>query len=167
MKKNTKRIGIVGAGVIALAGTGVAFAAFTGTGTFSAHGATGQMTTLTGTGTIDKALFPGTCENVTITFANPNPQAAMVDTSNVSVLLNNLSSSNPLVKLSPANAHLESSDYSFTVPASDGTNDGTNTITIENAACLSQSADNAAAGKAVTVSGQVPFKLIPSTEYKG
>ena len=161
MKKNTKRAGIVGGVVATLVGGGVAFAAFTGTGTFTAAGQVAQAPKeLTGTGTVGE-LYPGGCADVQVTFSNPNDHAATVEPTRASMLLTSLAITGDKVVRNP-NAVLPAGATSFTVPKG-----GQNTITVAKAVCLSGSATNDNAGEAVSVSATVPFTFANDTDYKG
>jgi len=172
MKKNTKRIGIVGAGVLALAGTGVAYAAFTSSGSFSASGSVAkapQALTASATGSGIEELYPGRCSDVTVSFHNPNDHNASVDmlalaSGSVSATLDgapsNLLVFNPHIGDAGVTQGM-ANPFTFTVPAG-----GDAAFTVPNLLCLSDKATNDVAGKTAAVSGTVPFKYAVESEYK-
>jgi hypothetical protein len=169
MKKNTKRVAIVGGMVATLVGGGVAFAAFTSTGAFQASGVVHDApVSLTADGGSIGTLYPGGCSDVTVTFGNPNDHAAKVDLTRLNTGSINLSSSlGSLVALNPdlgavLTSAVQSAASTFTVPAGQDAS-----FTVPNLVCLSKNATNDAAGKAVTLSGTVPFVLATDSEYAG
>ena len=169
MKKNTKRVGIIGTAVVALAGTGVAFAAFTSTGAFQASGAVhdAPIQLTAGGGSID-TLYPGGCSDVTVTFVNPNDHDAKIDLSriNTSTLAFTANDGGKAVinpNIVSILSGLQGAAGSFVVPA----NGNTASFTVPNMVCLSKTAVNTDAAAPIALSGTVPFVLATDSEYNG
>lgn len=79
--KNIKRAGLVTASATTLVVGGIAFAAWTSTGTATGTVTAGQQTALTGEdGANPVALFPTQSKDVTITFTNENSYPVLVKT---------------------------------------------------------------------------------------
>jgi len=173
MKKNTKRLGIVGGVVTALVGGGVAFAAFTSSSAFNATGQVAdapQNLTASATGSSIEQLYPGRCSDVTVSFHNPNDHDASVNfealgSGSVSAVLNGVSSSllvlNPHIGDAGVTAGM-ANPFTFVVPAGSDA-----AFTVPNLLCLSQHATNDVAGQTATLSGTVPFKYATEDEYAG
>lgn len=172
MKKNTKRAAVVGGVVAVVVGGGVAFAAFTASGSFQASGKVSDAPINLGAdGGSIQTLYPGGCSDVTVTFNNPNDHDARVD---IDALLKGQGGSIGLTDnaggLAVFNPNLgavltpdiQAAGKVFTVPAHQDAS-----FTVPNLVCLSTSATNADAGKAVALAGTVPFVLANDTEYAG
>jgi hypothetical protein len=166
MKKNTKRVGIVGGAVATLIGGGVAFAAFTSTGAFEAHGTTGQPLSLTADGGSIGDLWPGGCSDATVTFHNPNTHDATVDLSKLSTgsvsLTGALTSLNPNLGQVPGIGAVVAAGRVFTVPAGQDAS-----FTIPKLVCLSGTATNSNLGEDVALTGTVPFVLANDSDFAG
>lgn len=169
MKKNTKRAAVVGGVVAVVVGGGMAFAAFTTTGTIEAHGKVAQAAPLTADvadSSIAAGLYPGDCVDATIALTNPNPKAAVVDTSlykDVSVQVNG--GSDPYLVINPkvlSGAELPAGGTTFTVAAG-----GSKAINVPDLVCLDPKAGDSYFNANITVSGSVPFQLATGTEYAG
>ena len=92
-RRNVKRLGVMGAALLALAGAGVAFAAYlsTGSGTGSTTAATAANSVITSAST-GSALYPGGTSNYTVTITNPN--AYPVKVTSISAASSNAAGSN-------------------------------------------------------------------------
>jgi hypothetical protein len=81
MRKSVKRAAIVGAAVIVMTGTGIAYAAWTASGSGSgyAKATTAQvLTTVDATADTVAQLYPGGSGDVRVTIHNPNPYPVKV-----------------------------------------------------------------------------------------
>lgn len=173
MNKNIKRAGIVGGVIGAVVAGGVAFAAFTSSGTFMAGGnvSSGAQPLTATSGTITE-LFPGDCSDVTVTFHNPNKQPATIDLSKGSAALGSLTAT---LNGSASSLLAVNKTGTGNFPALGGSADpntliapagGDITGTVTNLLCLSSTATDAIKGQHVVLSGTVPF-TVAGTEYKG
>ena len=168
ISRNKKRAGIVGGAVGALMVGMAAFAAFTGLGNFAAGGNVHDApVALAAAGGSIEQMYPGRCSDVTVTFSNPNDHAAKVDvarlnTATISATLNgqpsNLLAFNP--NIAQVLTQAAQQQASLEVPAG-----GTQSYTLPNLLCLSQSADNTVASQPVALSGSAPFVFDTESEY--
>jgi hypothetical protein len=79
MTRNRKRLAVLGGVLLALAGAGVAFAAYlsSGSGTGSASSSVAVSSTI-GANTPGASLYPGSTSTYTVTINNPNPYPVKV-----------------------------------------------------------------------------------------
>ena len=89
--RNSKRIKIVAGGTAALFGVGVAFAAWTSTGTGSGEVTSTSDQGLTVTSTNATGLFPTGQQTITVTVENKNPYKVELD----SITVDAITASNP------------------------------------------------------------------------
>jgi len=76
MRKSLKRTLVVGVAVVATAGAGVAYAAWTASGTGSGYAKAGSaqaVTTADASGSVTSLLYPGGTADVLVEIKNPNP----------------------------------------------------------------------------------------------
>lgn len=78
MRNGFKRAGVVGVATVALAGVGVASAAWMAEGYLNGGGQTAKLAPVTGSATVSPALFPGMKGDLAGSIKNPNPVAVKV-----------------------------------------------------------------------------------------
>jgi predicted ribosomally synthesized peptide with SipW-like signal peptide len=123
--RNIKRTSIVAGAIVALLGGGIAFAAWTATGTGTGTVKAGNDAGLTVSGGSVSGLYPTGSQDVTVTVTNDNPYPVAVSSVAVGAITNDKSCSNTGVttsskpaltdRLAPTGITGDSKSYTFTV----------------------------------------------------
>lgn len=137
---------------------GFAAAMFTLSVTAEADGTVATPSQPTASATVAHALWPGYCEDVAVTFRNDNDHEVVVDQVHGSITGQPGKGQSALVRWKEQPNALRGQS----VPAN-----GTQTLTIPNAVCLSPAADAAVQGSSVAAQVEFDFHVPTGTEYDG
>lgn len=144
--KFVKRVGIASIGVAVVLAATIAFAAWTTNGTGSGYVAAGSeqdLTTLSVAASTTSLLYPNGSADVTVKINNPNPYKVLVTAINSGT--GSITSGDATCDASNGVSYTNQSG-SWTVPAA-----GTLTVTLTNAASMSNASVDACQAKTFTV----------------
>lgn len=160
-----RRVTTVSAGLAVFLGASVAFAAWTTNSQPWANGATGQATGVPATAQVAEPIFPGYCEDVSITVTNNNPVPVRI-TSLGNTGFRNVSDTAPSEtgKANRLEDFLTQADKSTALSGKTVGAGATKTFTVPNAVCLSGAADDARQAKTFEAGYFVAYELVAGNE---
>jgi hypothetical protein len=154
MRKSVKRAAIVGAAVIVMTGTGIAYAAWTASGSGSgyAKATTAQaLTTVDATADTVAQLYPGASGDVHVTIHNPNPYPVTV-TSIGKVSNGTITASGGTGTCTTTGVSFDgATGLSILVPAKSNGVDGSASYTLVGKAHMDNSSDDGCQGAVFTI----------------